>query len=81
MNIYLETKSADAHRIVFTGNSNKLVYSGEWVRRKGTAYDTLWSLAFDLGYPESIRELKKMVIERKYKANSFAKNSGPKKRK
>lgn len=81
MKIYLETKNANAHRIVFCATNGKLTYEGEWCKRKATAYDTLWNHAYFFGYRESIYVLKATVIERKYKAKSFPKNAGPKKKK
>jgi hypothetical protein len=82
MKIYLETKDKDNHRIVFEANNGKLVYSGEWTRRKATARETLHCSLYDLGLRD-VRLAAAMhgVTERPYKPGAFAKNSGPAKKK
>lgn len=79
MKIFLETKDANAHRIVFVGKNGKLVYSGEWVRRKASAYQTLQRHIMDV--MEQGIDLGGMITERPYRAANFPKNSGPKKKK
>lgn len=80
MKIYLETKDKDAHRIVFCNENGKLVYSGEFVRRRATAYDTLHAFLYNLGIRKNKDQVVGMVTERPYKPGAFARNAGPKKK-
>lgn len=76
MKIYLETKDKDNHRIVFVGNNGKLVWHGEFVRRKSKAFETFDTF---LWFMQGLR--RPVTIEvRPYKPGAFAKNSGPAKK-
>lgn len=87
MKIYLETKNANAHRIVFVATNGKLTYEGEWCKRKLTAYATLEQHLHDVceafnAHPFiNMDRVRVLVTERPYKAKSFPRNAGPKKRK
>lgn len=80
MKIFLETKDANHHRIVFVGKNGKLTYSGEFVRRKGDAMATLYELLKWLKHDDPAQEMGG-VIERPYKRNAFPRNAKSKAKK
>ena len=81
MKIYLETKDKDNHRIVFVGSNGKLVYSGEWTRRKDSAQRSCERLMLALKVPTcEIFKALNAIQERPYMPGAFAPNRGPKKK-